>query len=171
VTYFDATDTDTSAALLPGWARQWTPDLRTSLAAGPRVTDGDWGGAIDASVTYLPAREWTATLAYSLGTGLAVGEAGAQNVSALAASVAYQTTRDLRFAVGGTWTRTWDLGDDPDEGASNTYGLGASISYRITDWLTATLAYQLSYERPADSDPIRHQQVTLGLTLAYPFRF
>jgi hypothetical protein len=169
--YFDADDTDTSAALLPGWARQWTPDLRTSLAVGPRVTDGDWAGAVDALVSYSPARNWSATLAYSLGTGLAVGEIGAQNVSALSASVGYQATRDLRLGVAGSWTRTWDLGNDPDEGASNTYGASASVSYRITSWLIATLAYQLSYERPADGDTIQHQQVTLGLTLAYPFRF
>jgi hypothetical protein len=135
------------------------------------VTDGDWGGAVDASVTYLPARDWSATLVYSLGTGLAVGEEGAQNVSALTASIGYQATRDLRFVVAGSWTRTWALGDDPDEGASNTYAASASVSYRITTWLAATLAYQLSYERPADSDTIRDQQVTLGLTLAYPFRF
>lgn len=169
--YFDADESITSVALLPGWARQWSPDLRTSLAVGPRVSDGDWGGAIDASVSYAPARDWSATLAYSLGTGLAVGDVGAQNVSALVASLAYQATRDLRIGIGGSWTRTWELGNDLDEGASDTYGATASVSYRINDWLVATLAYQLSYERPADGDAIRHQQVTLGLTLAYPFRF
>lgn len=169
--YFDSTDTDTAVTGLLGWARQWTQDLRTSLAAGPRVTDGTWGGAVDASVTYLPARDWAATLAYSLGTGLAVGEDGAQNVSALTGSIGYQATRDLRLAVAGSWTRTWDLGNDPDEGASNTYGANASVSYRFTTWLIATLTYQLSHERPAQGDTIQDQQVILGLTFAYPFRF
>lgn len=171
VTYFDATESDTSVTGLLGWARQWTPDLRTSLAAGPRVTDEEWRGAAEASLGYQPARDWSATLAYSLGTGLAVGEDGAQNVSALSAGVGYQATRELRFAVGGSWTRTWALGNDPDEGASNTYGAGASASYQFTTWLSATLAYQLSYERLAQGDAIRQQQVTLGLTFAYPFRF
>jgi hypothetical protein len=171
VGYFDADESDTSVALIPGWARQWTPTLRTSIAVGPRVTDSDWGAAVDASVAYAPARDWTAALAYSLGTGLALGEVTPQNVSALIGSLGYQATRDLRFAVGGSWTRTWDLGNDPGQGASNTYGATASVSYQITDWLSATLAYQFSYERPSSGDTILDQQVILGLTLAYPYRF
>ena len=171
VSYFDSTESDTAVTGLLGWARQWTPDLRTSLAAGPRVTDGEWGGAAEASLAYQPVRDWSATLAYSLGTGLAVGDEGAQNVSALSAGVAYQATRELWFTVGGSWTRTWALGDDPDEGASNTYGGRASVSYRFTTWLVGTLAYHLSYERPSQGDTIRNQEVILGLTLAYPFRF
>jgi hypothetical protein len=168
---FEGGDPDTSASLLLGWARRWTQDFRTSLALGPRVSDGDWGAAADASLTYLPEREWSVTLAYFLGTGLAVGEEGAQNVSTLRASVGFQPMRDLRFSAGSSWTRTWDIGNDPDEEVTTTYGATLSASYRITDWLIATLAYQLSYERPAAGDTITHNQVTLGLTLAYPFRF
>jgi hypothetical protein len=173
VAYFDATDDDTAVTGLVGWNRQWSPDLRTRLALGPRVTDGDWGGAADASLTYLPARAWSIVLAYSLGTGLAVGEDGAQNVSALTASIGYQATRDLRFGAGGSWVRTWAIDDDqstPGDETQNTYGVSAWATYRITTWLSAQLSYRFTLEEPGVNDGTHHQ-VLLGLTFSYPYRF
>ncbi len=174
VAYFDGEDdTDTAVTGLLGWNRQWAPDLRTRLGAGPRVTDGVWGGAADASLTYLPARAWSVVLSYSLGTGLAVGEEGAQNVSALGASVGYQATRDLRFGVGGSWVRTWaidDGGGAPGDETENTYGLSAFAAYQLTTWLSAQLSYRFTVEEPAPDDGTHHQ-VLLGLVFAYPFRF
>jgi len=171
VSALDSTDSDTSASLLLGWRRQWSADLTTSVAAGPRVTDGTWGGAADVSATYQAGRQWLATLAYSLGTGLAVGTTGAQNVSALTAAIAYQASRDLRFTAGGGWTRTWPLDGGPDEETTNAYGAGVSASYQLTTWLALTLTYRFSLEDQNGGDSIPTNQVTLGLTAAYPIRF
>ena len=55
----DSTDTDTSATLLLGWRRRWTELFTTSIALGPRVTDGSWGGAADASAVYQAGRQWS----------------------------------------------------------------------------------------------------------------
>jgi putative beta-barrel porin BBP2 len=166
VSVIDATDTDTSASLLLGWRRQWSPDFTTSVAAGPRITNSTWGGAADVSATYQPAREWSFTLAYSLGTGLVAGATGAQNVSALTASVGYQPLRDLRFGVDGGWTRTWGIGGGDSEDA---YAVGASASYQITTWLTVSLRYRYAIEEPTNGDSIRTNQVLLVLTAAYPW--
>src|SRR5262249_57704508 len=51
--------TDTSATLLLGWSRQWSPNFTTSVAVGPRVTNSDWAGAADLSATYQATREWS----------------------------------------------------------------------------------------------------------------
>ena len=171
VSTFDSTDSATSASLLLGWRRQWSADLTTSVAAGPRVTDGTWGGAADVSATYQAGPQWSATLAYSLGTGLAVGTTGAQNVSALTAGIAYQATRELRFTASGGWTRTWPLDGGPGEETTNAYGAGASASYQLTTWLTLTLSYRFSLEDRSGEDTIRTNEVILGLTAAYPIRF
>jgi hypothetical protein len=171
VSALDSTESDTSAALLLGWRRQWSPDLTTSVALGPRVTDGTWGGAADVSATYRAGRQWSATLAYSLGTGLAVGTTAAQNVSALTAGLAYQASRDLQFSAGAGWTRTWPLDGGPGEETTNAYGASVSASYQLTTWLALTLSYQFSLEDQNGGDSIRTNQVTLGLTAAYPIRF
>jgi hypothetical protein len=171
VSALDSTDSATSASLLLGWRRRWSADLTTSVAAGPRVTDGTWGGAADVSATYQAGRQWSATLGYSLGTGLAVGTTGAQNVSALTAGIAYQASRDLRFAASGGWTRTWSLDGGPDEETTNAYGAGVSASYQLTTWLTLTASYRFSLEDRGGGDSIRRNEVTLGLTAAYPIRF
>jgi outer membrane putative beta-barrel porin/alpha-amylase len=118
------------------------------------------------SATYQPAREWSFTLAYSLGTGLVAGATGAQNVSALTASVGYQPLRDLRFGVDGGWTRTWGIGGGDSEDA---YAVGASASYQITTWLTVSLRYRYAIEEPTNGDSIRTNQVLLVLTAAYPW--
>jgi hypothetical protein len=171
VSLLESTDSDTSAALLLGWRRQWSADLTTSLAIGPRVTDNTWGGAADVSVTYQATRQWSATLAYSLGTGLAVGTTGAQNVSALLAAITYQASRDLRFTASGGWTRTWPLDGGPDNETTNAYGAGVSASYQLTTWLVLTLGYRFSLEDSSTGDSIRTNEVTLGLTAAYPIKF
>jgi hypothetical protein len=167
VSVIDATDTDTSASLLLGWRRQWSPDFTTSVAAGPRVTNSTWGGAADVSANYQATREWSFRLAYSLGTGLVAGATGAQNVSALSASVGYQPLRDLRFDVGGGWTRTWGIGGGSD--SEDAYGVGVSASYQITTWLTVSLSYRYTIEEPSKGDSIRTNQVLLVLTAAYPW--
>jgi hypothetical protein len=167
VSVLDATNTDTSGSLVFGWRRQWTPDFTTSVDAGPRVTNSTWGGAADASAIYQATREWSLRLAYSLGTGLAVGTTGAQNVSALTASVGYQPLRDLRFGVDGGWTRTWGI-----EGGSNSedaYSVGASAAYQITTWLTLSLSYRYTLQEQIHGDSIGTNQVLLSLTAAYPW--
>ncbi len=171
VSALDSTESDTSAALLLGWRRQWSANLTTSVAAGPRITDGTWRGAADASATYQAAREWSFTLAYSLGTGLAVGTTGAQTVSALTASTAYQASRELWFTASGGWTLTSPLDGGPDEETTNAYGAGVSALYRLTTWLTLRLSYRFSLEDQSRGDSILTNEVTLGLTAAYPIRF
>jgi hypothetical protein len=163
----DSTDTVTSASLLLGWGRRWTELFTTSIALGPRVTDGSWGGAANASAVYQAGHQWSFALAYSLGTALAAGTTGAQNVSALYGTIAYQATRDLGFTANGGWTRTWALDGDSGE-TENTYGAGLTASYRLTAWLALTLSYRFAIEDPDQGDSIRTNTVILGLTAAYP---
>ena len=164
----ESTDTDTSAALLLGWRRRWTEPFTTSFAVGPRVTDGDWGGAVEASADYQAGRQWSFRAAYSLGTGLAAGTTGAQNVSALFASVAFQATRELQFSADGGWTRTWALEGDAGE-TTNAYGAGISAAFRITYWLVASLSYRYIRQDSDQQDSIATNQVVLALTASYPF--
>jgi predicted porin len=169
VSAFDSTDSATSVSLLLGWRRQWSADLTTSVAAGPRVTDGTWAGAAQASATYQAAREWSATLLYSLGTGLAAGTTGAQNVSSLSATVAYQPTRELRFSASGGWTRTSPLDGGPGEQTTDAFFASVSASYQLTTWLTLSLTYQYSLGEDSNGDSIPTNQVILALTAAYPW--
>jgi Putative beta-barrel porin 2 len=169
VSVLNSADSDTSASLLLGWRRQWSADLSTSVAAGPRVTDGTWGGAADLWATYLLGREWSVKLAYSLGTGLAAGTTGAQNVSTLSAIVTYQPLRDLRFSALGGWTRTWGIEGDAGDQTTNAYSAGVSADYRLTTWLTLTLSYRYALEEQSHGDSIPTNQVVLSLTAAYPW--
>jgi hypothetical protein len=167
---FNSDETDTSLTLLLGWRSQWTPDLITSVALGPRVTNEGWGGAAEALATYQFSQEWSATLAYSLGSGLAVGTTGAQTVSALSAAIGYQASRDLGFNAFGSWSATWPLAGGPNGQATNTYGAGLSASYQLARWLALTLSYRFSLEDSESGDAIPTNQVLLGLTASYPWK-
>jgi opacity protein-like surface antigen len=161
-------NTDTSGTLLLGWSRQWSPAFTTSVAAGPRVTDSTWGGAANVSATYQATREWSLSLAYTLGTSLAAGTTGAQNVSALTASVGYQPLRDWQFSLDGGWTRTWEIGGSRSD-SDSAYAVGASASYRITTWLGLSLSYRYTIDEPRTGDSIQTNQVLLTLTASYPW--
>jgi len=161
-------NTDTSATLLLGWSRQWSPNFTTSVAVGPRVTNSDWAGAADLSATYQATREWSFSLAYHLGTSLVAGTTGAQNVSGLTATIGYHPLRDLQFGAQGGWTRTWEIGGSRSD-SENAYFAGASASYQITTWLTLTLSYTYTLQEQAHGDSIGTNQVLLALTAAYPW--
>ena len=119
-TFFTSSDDDTpdqeSYSVTPGWTRTWTPSLTTTLNAGPQITDGDIRPTISAAASYQATRELSVNVSYSYGTGLVVGETGAQQTSSLAGSLVYQPLQDLRISVSGEWTNSAPLGGSFDEG-------------------------------------------------------
>jgi hypothetical protein len=155
--------------LLPGWSREWSERLTTNLAAGPQFTDGNLDVAVNASLSYHIQRELSLFVGYSFETSLAVGESGAQTVSALSAGLSYQPLRELTARVYGAWNRSSPLQDTSSAETTDTYSAGLSVSYLINRWLTAFFSYQFSLSTNGDS--IRNNEVTVGLTASYPIPF
>jgi predicted porin len=167
---FENDDTITSYGGTLGWTRQWSPQLSTTIGAGPEVTDGTVRGQANALVNYQATRELSAQLTYSYGTGLVVGQVGPSTVSALAGSLNYQPLRDLRLTAYGSWTWTSDL-ESSSAGDVNTYALSLVASYRLTDWLSASLSYDYTYDDGGDGPSVHENRVTVGLTASYSIPF
>ncbi len=165
---FEDDDTTTSYGGTLGWSRQWTPQLSTAIGAGPQVTDGTMRGQANASVNYQVTRELSALLTYSYGTGLVVGQVGPSTVSALAGSLIYQPLRDLQLTAYGSWTWSSDL-EGSSTNAVNTYALNLTASYRLTDWLSAILKYEFTYDDGGVDPSTQENRVTIGLTASYSF--
>ena len=159
-----------SYSFTTGWRRQWTSDLTTSLAAGPEVTEGDVSATGTASVSYQLTRELSAILTYRYGTGVVVGEVGAQQASALAASLSYQPRSDLQILLSGGWTKSFPIGGSFDDGTDDFFA-ALTARYQVTSWLSAYLSYQYSRSESATADSITNNQVSLGVTFSYPFFF
>lgn len=166
----DGGDSAGEASVQLGWARQWSPRLRTSLAAGPGVTDGEWHGAVDALLAYQLGAQTALNAFYRLGSGLAVGGDGPELVSALGAGLTWTPLRLVTLGLTGGWTRTEAIGEGTTGDATNTYFVGLSAAYQVTPWAAITLSYQYSIEDQTGGD-IRNNQVILGVTVAPPFRF
>jgi hypothetical protein len=159
-----------SYAFTAGWKRQWTPSLTTSLAVGPEVTDDDVGGTATAAVSYQLTRELLASLTYRYGTGVVVGEVGAQQASALGASLSYQPRSDLQILLSGGWTKSFPIGGSFDGGTDDFFA-GLTARYHVTRWLSTYLSYHYSRSEPATTDSITNNQVSVGVTFSYPFFF
>jgi predicted porin len=167
--YTTSGESDQVSYSLPlGWIRRWSPSLTTSLALGPQVTDGDVGATGTASVAYQLTRELSASLAYSYGTGLVVGEVGPQQTSSLSGSLVYQPHRDLHFALSGAWTKSFPIGGSFDEG-TDAYVVAATARYQVTRWLSTYLTYQFSQSEGDTGESVPDNQVILGVTIRYPF--
>jgi predicted porin len=173
-TFFTSSDDDTpdqeSYSVTPGWTRQWTPSLTTTLNAGPQITDGDIRPTISAAASYQATRELSVNVRYSYGTGLVVGETGAQQTSSLAGSLVYQPLQDLRISVSGEWTNSAPLGGSFDEG-DDWFLAGITARYQVTRWLSTYLSYQFSRSESTTGGSIPDNQVMIGVTFGYPLFF
>ena len=101
----DAPDQEAYTLTL-GWRRQWTPNLSTSLAAGPQLIDEEVHPTVIASSSYQLTRELLASLAYSYGTGTVVGDTGVQQTSSLSGSLSDRPRPELHSA-SGSWTKSF----------------------------------------------------------------
>ena len=169
---FDTGDTIESYGGLLGWARQWTPNLKTSIAAGPQVTDGNWGPTADVAISYAD-RQLTLSLSFVQGSSLVVGAAEPEAASTLRATATYQVSRQLAFSGFGYIQRTAPLNDLGSSDATMNYTAGLSVSYQITSWMNTYLKYQYTLETGGAGHvgDIPDNQVILGLTFSYPFVF
>ena len=116
--------TEESFSLLLGWGRKWTSSLSTSVALGPQVTDGIWGGAANLGLYYQVRRELAVSLTFTQGTSLVVGETEPQWASILSASVSYQVSRVLQLTGFGAIGRTATLNDFTSSDATTNYTAG-----------------------------------------------
>ena len=152
----------------PGWRRQWTPNLTTSLAAGPQLIDEEVHPTVIASSSYQLTRELLASLTYSYGTGLVVGDAGAQQTSSLSGSLSYRPRPELEILVSGSWTKSFPIGASFDEG-TDWFFAALTARYQFTKWLSAHLGYQFSLSDSASGESIPDNQLVVGVTFSYPF--
>lgn len=83
------------------------------------------------------------------GTGLAVGEVGAQQRSSFSGALAYRPYPDLQFALSGSWTKSFPIGCSFDEGTDAVVA-GISARYQLTRWLSASLTYQFGQSKFRD---------------------
>ena len=153
-----------------GWRRQWTPNLTTSLAAGPQLIDEEVHPTVIASSSYQLTRELLASLTYSYGTGLVVGDAGAQQTSSLSGSLSYRPRPELEILVSGSWTKSFPVGASFDEG-TDWFFAALTARYQFTKWLSAHLGYQFSLSDSASGESIPDNQLVVGVTFSYPFPF
>jgi hypothetical protein len=172
-TLFDTDETTTAYSLLFGWLRQWTPNLNTDLALGPEGTDGDWGVAGRAGFTYQVERRLTVSMLLSQRTSLVVGSTEPQSATTLSGNINYQAFQALLLSGFGYIQRTTPSNDLTSGDATKDYAAGASVSYKVTTWMTAFLRYQFTLQEGGPGNPgdIRDNQVILGVTFSHPFLF
>jgi len=161
----EAAGTATSHSLLPGWARQLTPQTSFFIEAGPHFEEGE----VNLEATALLAHRFergSAGLNYSREQTLVVGEAGAPIVDQVTAFIVYTLVRDLNVGLSASFSNIAEE-TGPD---TRIYGLTAGAYYPITTWATASLTYRFTREDDG-SDRINRHVVTLAMTFAYPIRF
>jgi hypothetical protein len=165
-------DTFTSYALLPGWERQWTPALKTSVAIGPEVTEGHWGPAGNIILGY-KVQQLMLSLALAQGTSLVVGGTKPESASTVRGVIAYQASRAIQLSAFGYIQRTTPFDDLGSSDPTWNYAAGVTASYQIATWATMFLRYQYSLEEGGigSTGRIPDNQVILGLTFSSPFVF
>jgi hypothetical protein len=169
----DQSGPSSAHAVLVGWTRELTAALSAHADVGPRfVSDGSTGIDADVLVTYrLQQAEFSLT--YARSEGLVVGRSGGSTIDALTGSVSYRPLRDLTIGLtaGATWTSDLGQRSANESRASDTvYFVGASATYRITQWLSARLLYQFSHDDQGSAGSIDNHVLSLGLDFGYPVR-
>jgi hypothetical protein len=173
----DQAASTTSHIVTVGWDRRLGEATTASLEVGPRFSEGDTEVEAAARLEHR-FRLVTVGLAYARSEGLVVGRSGPQTTDTGSATVTYEPLRTLQLSIGGSVIRA-DNASTAAPGASSTagsgsseqitYRIGAGAFYRLTEWLTAQLAYSFSLQEEA-GQTIRHHIVSLSLVVSYPYR-
>ena len=155
-----------------GWRRQWTlTNLTTSLAAGPQLIDEEVHPTVMASSSYQLTRELVASLTYSYGTGLVVGDEGSQQTSSLSGSLSYRPRPELEILVSGSWTKSFPIGASFDEGTDwfsprSLRDISLRSGYRRTSGISSA-----SRTLQGRGLFLTTRELLVGVTFSYPFPF
>lgn len=175
--YFDSgdvtagDDTVSSHAFTIGYGRRLMPLTDVSAQIGPRLEDdGDVGVEARAAVLHR-FRAGSAGLGYARTQSIVSGRRGPQTADILAAQLEWTPLREL--TLGLVPSVAYYQGDEArDQGGRDTlvYGVTATATYRLTQWLSIQAAYVFRYEDEAGGDEFPRHVVSLGLAMSYPFR-
>jgi hypothetical protein len=165
----------TTNAVLLGWTHRFTPIMVLTLAAGPRVSQGNWDAEANATFQYT-FQQGSVSLGYERTESLVAGQTGPSTTDAVILSAQYQLLRALKLQASGsaqllsaiqTSTAT---GQVTPNGDITVYTATAAAIYQFTEWLTATLTYTFSDQEQKNTPSIVTNSVILSFTFTYPFR-
>jgi hypothetical protein len=168
----DGDETSSSHAVTVGYGRRLTPLTDVSGEIGPRVDDeGEVG--VEARLAFLYRfRTGSAALTYSRSQGLVAGRRGAQTVDTLAAALEWTPLRNLTLGlVPGVGYYQREEDQDQGDGDTLVYGVTATARYRLTQWISIVAAYAFRYEDNEGGDAFPRHVLSIGLAMAYPYRF
>jgi hypothetical protein len=155
--------TTMSHAVTVGWTRRFSPTTTGSIDAGPRLSDGTIEPEIHAALSHR-FKIGRASLTYARTETTTLGQAGTAETNTLLAALSLTPARSLQLNVGaGVSDTTSNAGD------TIVYRTNASATYRLTRWLSATLAYRFTLQDERAGN-IYHNIVSIGLDASYPIR-
>jgi hypothetical protein len=160
----DGTDSTTSHTLTLGWRRKFSQTTSLSLEGGPRFT----GGNIEPDITAGLAHRFetgSLSLNYARTETTLIGQSGTVETNGLSGALTMTPERSLQLVLGAGVTRTTaETAHD-----ITAYRANASLSYRLTKWLSASIGYRFSLQDIGSAQILRNI-VTIGLDATYPTR-
>jgi hypothetical protein len=155
----------TSHTVTAAWTRKLGHTTDISLGAGPRFTGGRIEPDVSASLTHR-FKTATISLAYARTETAVIGQTGTSETNSVSTTFSFTPPiRSTGVSLSAGFSNTAEAGG-PDTMA---YRASASVSYRLTKWLSASLSYRFSVQDRADVR-IYHNVVTIGLDASYPIR-
>ena len=175
--YFDSDDdvtggdnTISSHAFTIGYGRRLTPLTDASAELGPRFDD-DGNVGVEARAAVLHRfRTASAGLSYARTLSIVSGRAGPQTVDILAARLEWTPLRELTLGLVPSVAYYQTDETRPGDRDTLVYGVTATATYRLTQWLSIQAAYVFRYEDEQGGDEFPRHVVSLGLAMSYPFR-
>ncbi|HEV8586834.1 MAG TPA: hypothetical protein VGT02_17875 [Methylomirabilota bacterium] len=161
----DAAPASMSHALTAGWTWRFSPTTVLSVEAGPRLSDGVIQPDVTAALSHRFHQTGELSLNYARTETVLTGNAGKVEVNSLSAALSLTPQRSLGVTLGGLvgYTTAKDLPD------TLVYRANATVSYRLTKWLTFDVSHRFSIE-DRGPDRIYHNIFSIGLSAVYPVR-
>lgn len=155
-----------SQALVVGWDRRLTERTLLTLEAGSRVSDGMVSPEVSARVDHR-FKLGMLSASYSRSEAVVLGRAGTVKTESLLGSGVFEPLRFLRVSLAPS-VRKSSAEEDPSLREVTVYELTATVSYRITKWVSARGEYRFSLQdKPVE---ISHNILSISLDLTYPVR-
>ena len=171
VTHFETdvtglpTTSMTSHAVTLGWSTKLFQTVTASIDAGPRISDD---GTVQPEVSAQISQRFKGgqlAMNYARTQTTAIGTSGTVEVNSGGATLTLGPVRSLELALGVAASYSAPT-REPD---TAVYRANVSLSYRLTKWLTANMAYRFSVQDRAGVH-VYHNIVSVGLEATYPIR-
>jgi hypothetical protein len=164
---FEGASPETSHVIAPEWERRLTARTTASVSLGPRFSEEAGTGAEASASLRHDFQQATASMAYRRTQELVTGRTGAQATDALTGDVSISLLQNLTLFVRGMFLHT--SVETPPANDVQVYAATVNLTYQITAWARARIAYGYYFQQQ-DSGDIRHHIISVGLDLSRRFR-